>query len=852
MTARKLAEQERDRALRNLYVARTNLAGQALHAPSGLAQVEHFFGDWRGRKLRGDPRGWEWFYYHTLANQSELTLHGHSMDVVAVSWSPDGARLASAGFDRSIRLWDAATGKQLVSFPTPQAILSLTWRPDGRRLASADFPDGSIKIWDPVDGTCLNKFVGHHAIVWSVAWSPDGSRLASADEVGRVLVWEEAGDRPLLELMGTTARGGCVCWSPDGRRLAAANSDATVNIWDSSDGVLVTTLRGHNAQATAVAWDPKGTRLASLSRDQLIIIWDAETGKELRKLHGPQPEEYPGVLAWSPDGKRLALGRRDLTVAVWDLETGVESSLLRGHTGSSISTVCWSPDGRRLASSERGWNGTIKIWNVRSAAERPFLVGDGATPPTDLCFSPDSRSLATCHRDGAVMIWDIATHERRLALQGEAFTVRRVCWSPDGRTLASGDAKGNVHLWDVDRKQFRAKFPGEGVAVSSLSWSQDSRRVACGFDDSGVVVWDVSKDDRKSLGRPGMGVELRLQGDWLAAGESYLIKILDAEDGQEVQSWRNVEVTDNSPHWDPTGRRIASLSGFAVEVREAATGALPFPPLKHFRRVERFAWAPDGRQLVTCTEDNDLHLWDAVEGNPILTLRGPERHIVWLAWSPDGTRIVVCAADGKISIWDATPGFASERAPALLRALNARVDEAREDLEAVRLRAGVHARSGGWKEAGDDAQRLAQSGGLAVFQAGWWVADVPRPLSPSSRLLDPFDKSPEDSIAVRWYVSADDPNGFVPLQKDQPSYFTRLYAAREQKLEVHLEQVPELDAGLWLNGESFASHEPAVLILSKGWNTLAVRLEERTPSSSVPLRHGIGFYLRLKPMAGED
>ena len=310
VTARTLAETERDRALRNLYVARTNLAGLALDAPAGLAQVAQLFSEWRGRDLRNDPRGWEWFYYQSLANRSERTLHGHIGDVGSLSWSPDGARLASGGLDGTIRIWDPATGKQILSFKARPGALGLAWSPDGKRLASADFPRKTVSIWDP-NGRSLQMWTGHQADVWDVAWNPDNRRLASVDSAGTVIVWDVTEGRRLFDLKGKAVPRGCVCWSPDGQRVAAANSGTTVRIWDARGEKVLTTLAGHKATVTAVAWSPTGAKLATLGQDQTIVVWDATDGAELRRLPVLQPEDYPG--AWP--GVRTVGGWR-LAVAI--------------------------------------------------------------------------------------------------------------------------------------------------------------------------------------------------------------------------------------------------------------------------------------------------------------------------------------------------------------------------------------------------------------------------------------------------------------------------------------------------------------------------------------------------------
>ncbi len=428
-----------------------------------------------------------------------------------------------------------------------------------------------------------------------------------------------------------------------------------------------------------------------------------------------------------------------------------------------------------------------------------------------------------------------------------------MAWSPDGKLLAGGDEEGGVYLWDIEGKRLRASQASNGQKIESLSWSEDSSRLAYGTARSFVFLWDLKTGTLHNLGTPGMRGVLRSQGDFVAAGLSYRIKIIDARSGEELISWRNAEVTNNYPQWDPSGKRIASLSDFAVEVRVAATGSVPFPPLAHLRRVEHFAWSPNGRQMVTCTEDNNIHLWDTVEGNPILTLPGPARHIAALAWSPDTTRIVALSMDGAITTWDATAGYANERAPTLLPALDTKLDATPTDREARRLRAGVHARQSNWRSAAADAERLAADGGPTLFQAGWWVADTAAKTSASLLLQDSFpsdsDKSPG---GLQWYISADDPNGYVPVDSDHKSYLTRVYVTHPQTVEARLEVISDLDARLWLNGDQVDAPNPAILKLSAGWNNVTVRLVEHTASTSALLRHGIGFYLRLLPLQAGD
>jgi WD40 repeat protein len=550
-----------------------------------------------GTLIAAHERPWESSLIHVwdVATGAKRPLRDEDTDPARHSTlSPDGKFVATVSKDKDsekarLRLLDTETGRALRETELPYHAYSaepLHFSPDGRTLATSGFGAG-LFLWSATSGKPLPEPEGVGDRLWDIVFSPDGRNLAVED--GDVVCLCEVSTGKVLHKLTLLSRADDSGWvepstglafSPDGKILAAAppRDGRVIRLWDVATGKELGPTAAHDRPVTSVSVFPDGKAVASASSDGTVRLWEATTGRQIRAIDLVWEGEQAGrqvtvrlggsCVAFSPDGKTVAAASRGGGVFQWEAATGKPSSRFTAAE-EEVTSLAFTPDGKRLLTAGRCW---ALAWDGAGKKRLPF------GPP-----SPEERGNGEGQK-GAPLMVTVSPDGRLVATVGEE----------SGFDDALNPAYFRIRLWESATGKLRRQIPALDPLPPAFQVPGDPRHEAL----APYRIW-----------RGSPLVALSPDGKVLAWNQGECVELRDVVTGKSLRQLGKYP-GDGALAFSPAGDVLAVSEGNVVRLYDPATGSVVGVAEGHLASVNCLAFGPDGRTLVSGSDDTTVLVWD--------------------------------------------------------------------------------------------------------------------------------------------------------------------------------------------------------------------------------------------------
>ncbi|KAK9909595.1 hypothetical protein WJX75_004688 [Coccomyxa subellipsoidea] len=305
----------------------------------------------------------------------QYTLKGHTLGVVSVKFSHNGAYLATASADKTAKLWDIFTGKCLHTLEGhTKGLCDISWEHRDRYVATAS-DDHTVKLWEVTSGECLRTLEGHTHYVFCCAFNPLKPILVSGSFDETVKIWDVTNGDCLKTLPAHSDPVTAVHFNRDGSLIVSASYDGLIRIWDSADGkCLRTIMMDSHPPISHVRFSPNGRYVLTASLDHKIKLWDYDKQKELKVYTGHKNAQHCIFAAFSVSdtkGKWVISGSEDSSICIWHLNSKQLVQQLQGRPDENapgdghcdtVLAVDAHPKMSVIASGALEKDKTVKIW----------------------------------------------------------------------------------------------------------------------------------------------------------------------------------------------------------------------------------------------------------------------------------------------------------------------------------------------------------------------------------------------------------------------------------------------------------------------------------------------------------
>ena len=599
---------------------------------------------------------------------------GHEGTVRGVRFSPDESRVLSWSYDGTARLWETESGKQIAVLQHDAGVRGAVYTSD--RILTWSF-DGTARLWDK-NGQPI-AVLEHNDVLGGASFSTDKKRVLTWSYDGTARLWNSI-DGKAVSVMNQKSAVSDAQFLSQEKLVLTWSSTPTAHVWNADTGEEVVALR-HDKDICGALVLSDQNRILTWSDDGSVRLWDT-AGKQLLRLDleakagasvtARLSEDQTRLLAWNDttvrvwniseakeerqfqhssavvratlasDNSKLLTRCRDNSIRLWELSSGKQLNHLQEQ--ANISVAPWWPEKDAVITICD--DGSARIWLTAKNGEwSPAQIG--ASRIRDVQFNSES-SIRVLSDDGAMRWFSLGNLQHEYALVRHRGEMLDWTFSQKGDRLLTASADGSARLWDLNPNRFIELRQDEKVL--GVKFSKDSGKVLTWSSDGTVCLWEEATGNRLfAIQHAGQVAGWSDDERIIVASSERAITALASDNGKQVAE---IDVRSKPLRvlLTPNGDKIAAVfEDGTASVWNGRTGRT-IADLKNAGNINQAIFSSDGKQMVTCSTDNNARVWDASSGALLHTFTHDA--LTETVLSPDGSRLIALSRSGSAILWD--------------------------------------------------------------------------------------------------------------------------------------------------------------------------------------------------------
>ncbi|MFO0668229.1 MAG: protein kinase [Polyangiaceae bacterium] len=592
-----------------------------------------------------------------------FALVGHTRDVPAGTFSPDGTRFVTASSDRTARIWDPEKSSALhvlEGFDAQLEWTAFSARGDTVAVASGG-THPKVSLFDVATGKLQRAYPVPD--VYRVAFTPDGAGLVVGAHHGELSIVDRATGATRFEVREHKSRVSAMAFSPDGTTLVVGSWDKGLTFWDWQKGARLARVEGFESPISSLAFSPDGRELLVAEEDAAVHTYDAATRARLRTLRLPEGAVSPDAV-FGADPRTIVTSAHDGRVRVWHAASGAPLRLIDVQPSGKLFHVALRPDGQRAVTL--GVRGSVNVWSLADGVDYRLLGDDdplGVAPDVESArFVDGERAILTGYADGHIRILD-ASGATRTTLTSTGIPSILSLDEKSRRLAVSGENPDAfpARLFDVASGKEVARFEGHAPPIT-YGLAVDGRGAVWtgGYEgslkrwsvESGALLATVALSTRR-ISCLAIG-EKDARPVLAAATDDGVVHLVDPDAGRETSSFSAHPSWIQEMSFEEGGRRLITVGRQDHVAKRWDLSSLAQPSMTfvgHTANLTHASLSPDGTRLATAAFDRTVRLWSTRTAELLRVIHGP---VGAVQFTRDGRELLTAGPRGYLVVWDVT------------------------------------------------------------------------------------------------------------------------------------------------------------------------------------------------------